>query len=85
MFVGNVWVGHQLSQPEIHDPRLTTGSDEDVRRLDVSVDDAFRVGRIQRVGDLDGQLPKSNSSQRPWHRRKTMTCASRTSTRKTTR
>ena len=34
---------------------MTALGDENICRLDVAVDDAFRVGGIERLGDLDGQ------------------------------
>ena len=37
---------------------------EDVGRLDVAMDDAFGVSRVQRVGDLDGQSQKQANFQR---------------------
>ena len=38
--------------------------DEDVRRLDVAVDDAALVGRVQRVGDLDAEVEQAVGVQR---------------------
>ena len=46
----------ELRQTEIQDLRLAALVDEDVRRLDVAMDDAARVRRVQRVGDLNGQI-----------------------------
>jgi len=43
-------------QPEIENLRLPSIRHEDVRRFDVSMDDAFRVCRIYSVGDLDAQI-----------------------------
>ena len=45
-----------LDQPEIENLRLTSVGYEDVRGLDVPMDDALRVRRIQRIGDLDAQI-----------------------------
>src|SRR5438093_433719 len=39
-------------QPEIEHLHLAVVGDRDVRGLQVAVDDAFVVGRLQRVGDL---------------------------------
>ena len=43
-------------QPEIENLRLTAIRHENVRGLDVPMDDAFRVCGIQRIGDLDAQI-----------------------------
>ena len=43
-------------QPKIENLRLTSIRHEDVRGLDVPVDDSLRVCRIQRVRDLDAQI-----------------------------
>jgi hypothetical protein len=37
---------------------------EDVRRLDVAVDDPMRVRAIQRIGNLDGEIQRE--AQRQW-------------------
>ena len=49
----------QLREPEIQDLRVATRSDEDVRRLDVAMDDPRTVRRVEGVGDLDRQAPDS--------------------------
>ena len=41
-----------LGQTEIEQLGLAAFGHEDVRRLDVAVDDLLRMGRVQRVGDL---------------------------------
>jgi hypothetical protein len=38
---------------------MTALADEDIGRLDVAVDDAFGVRRIERIGNLDGQTEQS--------------------------
>ena len=43
---------------------MTTGSDENVGGLDVAVDDAFGMRRIQRVGNLDAQIEQPFCFQR---------------------
>jgi len=42
-----------LGQPEIENLRLTSIRYEDVRWLDVTMDDPLRMCRIQRVANLD--------------------------------
>src|SRR5262249_53476769 len=42
-------------QSEIQNLPVPSFGDEDVRRLDVPVDDASRVRRVQRVGDFDAE------------------------------
>jgi len=49
-------IRHQLGQSEIQDLRLAARSDEDVRRLNVAVNHAFRMGRIERVGNLNAKI-----------------------------
>ena len=53
-----------LRQPEIQNLRLTSIRDEDVRGLDVPMDDALRVCRIQCIGDLDAQIEQRFDLQR---------------------
>src|SRR2546425_1728892 len=43
-----------FGQSEVQDLGVPTFGDEDVRRLDVAMDDPFGVRRIERVGDFDG-------------------------------
>jgi hypothetical protein len=43
-----------LSQSEIEDLGVTATGYEDIGRLNVAMNDTFTVGRIQRVGDIDG-------------------------------
>ena len=45
-----------LCQSEVEDLGLPALGDEDVRRLDVAVDDPLGVGGVQGVGKLDSQL-----------------------------
>ncbi len=53
-----------LRQPEVENLCLTSIRDEDVRGLDVPVDDSFRVCGIERVGDLDAQIEHRFDLQR---------------------
>src|ERR1700746_245573 len=45
-----------LRQPEIEDFRLPSICHEDIRWLDVPVDDSFGMGCVERVRDLDAQI-----------------------------
>ena len=47
---------HHLGQAEIENLRLPARGDEDIRRLDVAVDDPLRVGRIQAICNLNRQV-----------------------------
>ena len=44
-----------LGQPEIENLRVAAAGDEQIRRLDVAVDDPGGVRGVERVGDLDRQ------------------------------
>ena len=54
----------QLGQAEVENLRAALVADEDVRRLDIAVDDALGVCRIQRVGELDGDLQQVGDPHR---------------------
>lgn len=45
-----------LGKPKIQNLRMAAFGQKKVRGLDISVDDAFGVSRIQPVRDLDGEL-----------------------------
>jgi hypothetical protein len=45
-----------FASPKSKNLRLTSIRDEDVRRLDVPVDDALRMCRVESVGNLDAQI-----------------------------
>ena len=44
-----------LGQTEVQDLRVAATADEDVRRLDVAVDDAGVVRGVERIGDFDAE------------------------------
>jgi hypothetical protein len=44
-----------LRQPEIEDLRMASAGNKDIRRLDIPVNDAARMRRIESIGDLDRQ------------------------------
>jgi hypothetical protein len=44
-----------LANPKIEDLRVPALGDEDIRRLNVTVNNAFRVRGVECVGNLDGQ------------------------------
>jgi hypothetical protein len=49
-------MGGQLRQAKVQDLGLTPIGDKNVSRLDVAMDDTFLVGRVQPIGDLDGNV-----------------------------
>ena len=51
-------------EPEIENLRLTSIRNEDVRWLDVSMDDALRMCCIERVGNLDAEIEHRFDLQR---------------------
>ena len=54
-FTGFARGGLNLGQPEIKDLRVTALGHKNVRRLDVAMDYAFTVRRIERVSSLNTQ------------------------------
>ena len=44
-----------LRQSKVQNLGVSALGDEDVRRLDVAMNDAFGVRRVQRIGNLDGE------------------------------
>ena len=51
-------------QPEVENLRLTSIGDEDICGLDVAMDDALRVCRVESVGDLNTQIKHRFDLQR---------------------
>ena len=56
--------GCDLGQSEVQNLGLPTCSDEDIRRLDVAVDDALGMRSIQSVGDLDREIERGSQLKR---------------------
>jgi hypothetical protein len=48
-----------LRQPEVENLGVPALSDKNIGRLDVAMDDALRVGRIQSIGNFNGDGKKS--------------------------
>jgi len=61
---GFQFASDHLGQSEIKNLGMATVSDEDVCRLDVPMDDALGVRRIESVGDIDADLQYSLQLQR---------------------
>ena len=61
------WLPSQchLCQPEIQNLGVSAFGHENVCRLDVAVDDAFRMGCVQRISDLDRQGQQDVQLQGP--------------------
>src|ERR1019366_9154344 len=57
--------GSNLSEAEVENLGMAALANEDIRRLDVAVDDPFGVRRIEGVGDLDSELKNRVAVQRP--------------------
>src|SRR5215472_17966076 len=51
-----LWLQRYLCKPKVQNFRLPSCRDEDVRWLDVPVNDSFRMGSIQRICDLDAEI-----------------------------
>ena len=60
-----VTAGVHFCQPEVEQFRLAGFGDEDVGRLDISVDDAFGMSGIEGVGDLDPEFEHEVDGKRP--------------------
>ena len=55
----------ELGQSEVQHFHLATRSHEKIGGFDVAMDNALRVGRVQRVGDLNSELHHLLHLQRP--------------------
>ena len=53
-----------LGDPKVEDFHLASWVEKDVGRLDVAVDDALGVGRLQRIGDLHRDVEQCVRSNR---------------------
>ena len=53
-----------LRQTEVEDLGLAAGVDEDVRRLDVTVNDSLRVRRLERVRELNADIEQASDVER---------------------
>ena len=53
----------QLGEAEIQDLGVAAGGDEEIRRLDVAMDDPCRVRHVEGVDDLDRELRDALASQ----------------------
>jgi len=54
-----------LGEAEIQNLRLAARRDEKIGGLDVAMNDACRVRRVQRVGNLNDKSSSSSNSMRP--------------------
>src|ERR1700733_1333552 len=55
LFRARLRLREDFRQTEVENLRVSASCNEDICRLDVAMDDAFGVGRIQRIGDLDAE------------------------------
>src|SRR6185436_11115721 len=60
-----VVAGGRLGEAEVENLGLLAIGDEDVRRLDVAVQDAARVRGVERVGNLHGEPQQQADGERP--------------------
>src|SRR5690349_1901960 len=61
--VGNRRDSIYLCEPKIQDLHCTAISDEDVGRLDVTMNDPLGVGRVERISDLHAEIADSFDSK----------------------
>src|SRR5689334_5254664 len=54
----------KLRETKVENLRAVLVADENVRRLDVAVDDALRMRRVERIGQLDGDVEQVLDFQR---------------------
>jgi hypothetical protein len=55
----------QLGEPKVQDLRLPAGRHEHVRRLEVAVDDALAVRRVESIRHLDTEIEQGREVDRP--------------------
>ena len=58
-------LGRELREAEVEHLHLAAPGEEDVRRLDVAMQDAFGVRGVQRVGDLRADVEHRFEIERP--------------------
>ena len=63
---GSGAVARELGQAEVEHLDAIAMGDEQVGRLDVPVDDAAAVRRVERLGDLPGEVQHARGGQRPF-------------------
>ncbi len=71
---GQVAVAPDASEAEVGDPETVESVDQEVRRLDVAVQDLVAVGIVERLGRLPAQLgnfPRRQPAQVPARRSRT--------------
>jgi hypothetical protein len=59
-----LWLQGDFGETEVENLRLTSISHEDVRGLDVPMDDSLRVCRIESICELDSQIEHRFDLQR---------------------
>ena len=62
--IAGLAIARQFGQAEVQDLRLPASRHEDIRRLQVAVDDAFGMRNVQRVRNLDADVEDLVERQR---------------------
>ncbi len=70
MFAAAIWLDEpalicDLRQSEIEDLCVTALGHEDIGGLDIAMDDSLTMGRVQRIGDLNGERQYGFELNRP--------------------